>query len=155
MQNEFEDYACSIGGCKNVPTHSLYRKEYYYCDEHYVIIGECNYCKTPIHESWDCSDTMCRPCGKDRSPCDKCGEPVLNDDVKYTEDGEGCCPSCFKEAEEEETESDDEEELEECVRCNVVLEADSRMDMDAEMCWECFLKKNEEDEQAALQKAIH
>jgi hypothetical protein len=109
MQNEFEDYACSIGGCKNVPTHSLYHEEYYYCDEHYVIVGECDYCRTPIHESWDCSDTMCRACAKHRCECDKCGEIMKCKDGQYTEDGEFfCCPSCWKEAKEEETESDDE-----------------------------------------------
>jgi len=95
--NEFEDEECSYGKCENTPTHSLYHGEYHYCDKHYVIIGECDYCRTPIHESWDCSPTMCRPCGKDRSECEKCDEVFLSEEGDHNYDGLFCCPSCLSE----------------------------------------------------------
>ena len=95
--NEFEDEECSIGNCENTPTHSLYHGEYHYCDKHYVIVGECEGCKTPIHETWDCSPYLCRPCGKHMCECEKCGGFFKDVQGDINDDDEWCCRSCLSE----------------------------------------------------------
>jgi hypothetical protein len=100
MTNEFKDKKCSIGECENTPTHSLYHSQYHYCNKHYVIIGECEDCNTPIHESWDyCSDTLCRPCGKDRDSkgvrCVSCKGWFPEADMEEDDDGMMCCPCWY------------------------------------------------------------
>lgn len=75
---------CDSTDCKSVATHSLCDGEYHYCDQHYIIVGTCDKCHTPIHESWEIavreSGTYCYACSKD----------VDNEIIEYDDKGVLC-----------------------------------------------------------------
>eukprot|EP01050_Picozoa_sp_SAG11_P008255 SAG11_NODE_719_length_7564_cov_14.939317_2_plen_149_part_00 len=67
--------------CEEPGTHGMSPQpdgtfEYYYCDEHYQVLTECDACGIELHPEWDVrtwpSGTYCRPCGRD---CDPAAEP--------------------------------------------------------------------------------
>ena len=63
--------------CDKEGVHAMSNGEYHYCDEHYKVIGVCDFCGIEIHEDWDsgateCGCLVCRPCAKQGCDCGTC-----------------------------------------------------------------------------------